>query len=788
MLELQSVAQQNANLKSQTELEVGKLQGRIQTLEKERAELQFHMGVLMSRMGEQEKKEEAAKASAKGDSTATAPPPPLRATPPATTGMSSTMTTAPAAPTASAMSGTTTAAPAPTASAMSGTSAMMEERTAAGVTTTTTPPMMRSSWLGSVPPFLASHLPKPPTQSQTQGVGNELSEGGAGAAGQGKPGRSGWWEEDASGNVVFHDMLPFPSRGMNPLPHAGTSLQSPPSLAPRNERGFACHAPATTTPALPQTVDPNRIPPVAAANAHLEHLRPPPLRVPQAATQVSGGEAGGRDGATAAPQAGVPFEPCPTAASQRRLVRPDRVRVGGRGQMGGEYLTGTPMPGVFPTPTTGPPTQLPGARVNVIGQNGGGFMGFTNPLISEALKNSRVKKFSGRAEDFEEFERQWNFHLKLMASASQGDLPDALVLMTIKNFIDDASATLLNGKLAIDPDLSYDDFWSELRSRFLRDARATHRQNWRSTKLIISGDRVTLQDWCRFQASYVSRRALVEDWSEMEDQTFVFAQTPSEFQTKVLIETGKRRNGKHWVRVVFPPDMQASEVQTILGQEIGVPFRVLSNDKRSFVIDCHSEANARILLENDGSKVEGRVIKIQKAEYSMTGDDIFRFVQRLLETEDDLRSLRKAYDIVDDAPRGVQLVQTHPAASPSHSHPPSQGSSQGGPWGKDHWRDDRQRRSPRAPHKPGRDQPSPGKPSATKPGANGAPPPKGAKPGSPAFKFKPGVCHDCEQTGKDPHHDFKTCPVHLAAWEERKKAKAAKSKAAAPSQAPPRAE
>ena len=155
-----------------------------------------------------------------------------------------------------------------------------------------------------------------------------------------------------------------------------------------------------------------------------------------------------------------------------------------------------------------------------------------------------------------------------MASASQGVLMDAVVLMTLKNFLDDASATLLVGKMAIDPDLSYNEFWSDLRARFLRDARTTHRQNWRATKLQITGNRVTLQDWCQFQAAYVSRRALVEDWSEMEDQGFVFSQTPSEYQPKILAETGKRRLGKNWVRVVVPQSMQALELQAILTQEV----------------------------------------------------------------------------------------------------------------------------------------------------------------------------------------------------------------------------
>jgi hypothetical protein len=418
----------------------------------------------------------------------------------------------------------------------------------------------------------------------------------------------------------------------------------------------------------------------------------------------------------------------------------------------------------------------------------GGIVGVANPLLSEALKNSRVKKFSGRAEDFEDFERQWNFHLKLMASASNGVLMDAVVLMTIKNFLDDASATLLAGKMAIDPDLSYDEFWSNLRSRFLRDARATHRQNWRATKLHISGNRLSLQDWCQFQAAYVSRRALVEDWSEMEDQQFVFSQTPSEFQPKILAETGKRRNGKNWVRVIVPPEIPAADLQAILNQETVTPLRVVSSDKRSFVVACDSERDARTLMDLDGCKVAGRVIKIQRSEYSMTGDDIFRYIQRLLETEEELRCLRRAYDVTGDTPRGVQLVQSWPGESSPRSKSPSQGNRRSDQRGRDRRVDNRPRPGQQQPNQSTRHSGANGTPPSPKGNAGAPPTSKKMGEGNTALKFRPGVCYDCEQIQKEANHDFKTCPIHLKAWEERKKARAAKARGASPSHAPPRAE
>lgn len=179
-------------------------------------------------------------------------------------------------------------------------------------------------------------------------------------------------------------------------------------------------------------------------------------------------------------------------------MRQERVPVGAAGRVSLDYFAGSH------SSIASPPSVAPGthnARVCTIGQ-GAPVVGFASPLLSEALRASRVRKFSGRAEDFEDFEREWTFHLKLMHGASQGTLPDAVVLMTLKNYLDEASAALLHGKMCMDSDLSYYDFWDELKSSFLRDARAIHRQNWRAIKLSPSGTHVTLQDWAKFQAQY----------------------------------------------------------------------------------------------------------------------------------------------------------------------------------------------------------------------------------------------------------------------------------------------
>ena len=287
-------------------------------------------------------------------------------------------------------------------------------------------------------------------------------------------------------------------------------------------------------------------------------------------------------------------------------------------------------------------------------------VGMTNPLVAEAVRSSRVKRFSGRAEDFEDFERSWEFYLRLMHGAVPGVMSDAVVLMTLRGYLDEASATALESQLHCDPSLSYYKFWGELKDKFLRDARTTHRQNWRAVKLQITGPRLSLYDWARFQAAYVAKRGLVEDWTESEDQQYVFSQLPPEYQARVLRETGKRRATKKWVRVVVPPALTNSEIIDELAGELGRDLQGVILERRNFIIPCIGEAEMKHLLDMDGSLMDGHIVRIQRADYSMPGDDIFAFVKRLLEEDEELHRLRRFYGCGEDplAPRGgVRAVQ-----------------------------------------------------------------------------------------------------------------------------------
>lgn len=415
----------------------------------------------------------------------------------------------------------------------------------------------------------------------------------------------------------------------------------------------------------------------ASVENRLEKVRPPPIVVSSPAIPVSQKtdlfskvENLGFSTPTPSQPSGIGGG----GGQKSKILRQERVPVGNMGRVPLDAIVDLNDRSQNSTPAV-PFTSV--ARVNMVG-SGPAVMGVANPLLSEALRASSVRKFTGRAEDFEDFEREWNFHLKLMFGATQGTLPDTVVLMTLKNYLDEASQALLHGEMSLDPDLSYYDFWEKLKCRFLRDARAIHRQNWRAVKLTPNG-KVTLQDWLKFQAIYTSKRVLVEDWSDAEDQQLVFSQVPPGLQAKVLTETRKRRNDKSWVRVVFPSSMSLPEVKAEMEAELGFTLRVLSQDRRHFVVSCGTQNEVQALLALDGCKIDRSILKVQRAEYSMTGDDIFQFVRRLLETDEELEVLRRSYGCEVPPSQSVRAVQVDPGAQKDYryfeKHAPSSSSA-----------------------------------------------------------------------------------------------------------------
>ena len=120
---------------------------------------------------------------------------------------------------------------------------------------------------------------------------------------------------------------------------------------------------------------------------------------------------------------------------------------------------------------TGEFPGLSSARINVIGGGEPAVLSVSHPLQAEAMRTQQVAPFTGRCEDWERFEADWNMYLRVMQSGGVNALPDTQVLWALKGRLDRGSETMLMAEFRKNPGLTYYEFWGKLKGRFARDVR-----------------------------------------------------------------------------------------------------------------------------------------------------------------------------------------------------------------------------------------------------------------------------------------------------------------------------
>ena len=271
------------------------------------------------------------------------------------------------------------------------------------------------------------------------------------------------------------------------------------------------------------------------------------------------------------------------------------------------------------------------------------MVGMTHPMIAQAMRAAKIKKFSGKAEDFEQFRSDWELHLQILHSSVGGTLPDLPVLGTLLVYLDNASSTRLRAKLRSGPGTSYNEFWAQLKDKYQKDVRTIHRQNWQLVKAKRAGARTTSQEWEEYMATYWSLRELVDGWDDAEDRQLVFRQIPPEYQLAVIRETDRRRAGRRWIWVGAPDGVPIHQLRTHLEWELGTTFEDCEMGRRHFIVKCPSEHLYRELMDYEGGKVDGKAFKVQPTEYCMSGDEMLEYIKHLLGQADEVSRTCKSY-------------------------------------------------------------------------------------------------------------------------------------------------
>ena len=283
-----------------------------------------------------------------------------------------------------------------------------------------------------------------------------------------------------------------------------------------------------------------------------------------------------------------------------------------------------------------------------------------------------MKKFSGKPEDFDEFERSWENHLRMVSATNGGEAVNSFAcLQILRTALDPASIAMLDARLTQDPDLEYYEFWKEFTARHRRHSQAIQKKNWEAVKVSQKGPLLTLQEWAEFLYRYRGRRQLVEAWDEDLDRKLVKANLNSYFYTRVKQEACRRREGCRWVRVSLEGAEPVSSLLHELEKQLGVLLPVIKSDRHSATINCPDDQVKTTLVDWDKGTFRGARFRILPVLYEMTGDEILDFVLRTLENDEDFEVDEACNDLKPRSRdrgrpgRGAQQVQASPQEEPA---------------------------------------------------------------------------------------------------------------------------
>ena len=252
----------------------------------------------------------------------------------------------------------------------------------------------------------------------------------------------------------------------------------------------------------------------------------------------------------------------------------------------------------------------------------------------------------------------------------------------MKEYLDGASLTLLDSMLIENEDLTYPDFLREFLRLHRRDGRMVHQQNWEKCRLVARDPHnPTVGEWTRFQSDYLSKRSLVDDWTELGDREKVMSQIPPYLQGKVMREIAKNRRGQWWVRVSVPEGLDAAFVRRQLEIAAHFTFPLVTFDRHSFVVKCTTPHQQSELLRCHGAVLRGKSVKIELAESFMSGSELLEFVRESLRTDEEVENTRAGFaakvsiqtpttPLAQSSGRGVFGVEGKPSDE-KHTNPPS---------------------------------------------------------------------------------------------------------------------
>jgi len=261
------------------------------------------------------------------------------------------------------------------------------------------------------------------------------------------------------------------------------------------------------------------------------------------------------------------------------------------------------------------------------------------PLHAKVLEKTRVKRFNGTAEDWNRFIREFGEYLSMVYDSAGTGLPLSQpgVLLAFQDLLDAGSAAILKAERTKNPALDYYAAREMIGAMFVKNARQTARKNWQSVRLRKEGREPTLKEWRVFKAEYEERRLQVDDWNDHEDHAHLMKELTPKLREKVTAEQDKRRRGQLHVSINCQVDDIVRGIPAALEAQKGLPLPVVKADRRMVTVACQDHTHMEYVLQLDGGSFHGVPVRVARADYVLTGNEIMDLVTKTLESREEAR-------------------------------------------------------------------------------------------------------------------------------------------------------
>jgi hypothetical protein len=255
-------------------------------------------------------------------------------------------------------------------------------------------------------------------------------------------------------------------------------------------------------------------------------------------------------------------------------------------------------------------------------------------------------KFSGLPKDVAQFVRDWTEVETIIHSSSNIPVTDFAILMELRGCLDEASAETLKSRMTLEKELRYQEYWDSFRQEWGVDAQKQNRADWFSVKLNFSGPSdapVTMGDWRKFQAQFVTARGRVSDRTFAEEHQLIFRQLTPKMQEALVREQAKRRVSRPWVSISLHENARLVEVLEGIQEAYGGTLPAHFSTKTGCVFKCTTTAERDKLLRFNDWEFDGRATQTTRFDYEMSGDEIFEFFLNRLKERQELQAMQQSY-------------------------------------------------------------------------------------------------------------------------------------------------